>query len=82
MKNKLLLRTLAVLMLVVGLLSGCSSMGKLNDWTLREGNLSLMDLLRIGTDSVAAAEIIKDDVRRTQAANRSAKAVKNVTVSK
>jgi hypothetical protein len=81
MKNKLLLRTVAVLMLVVGLLSGCS-MGKLNDWTLREGNLSLMDLLRIGTDSVAAAEIIKDDVRRTQAANRSAKAVKNVTVSK
>lgn len=81
MKNKLLLRTVAVLMLVGGLLSGCS-MGKLNDWTLREGNLSLMDLLRIGTDSVAAAEIIKDDVRRTQAANRSAKAVKNVTVSK
>ncbi len=81
MKNKLLLRTVAVLMLLVGLLSGCS-MGKLNDWTLREGNLSLMDLLRIGTDSVAAAEIIKDDVRRTQAANRSAKAVKNVTVSK
>ena len=81
MKNKLLLRTVAVLMLVGGLLSGCS-MGKLNDWTLREGNLSLMELLRIGTDSVAAAEIIKDDVRRTQAANRSAKAVKNVTVSK